>query len=122
MLKDYSGSCVYVTGRNRMRVSRKKPGTSSRQIFQTAKLLRKKIGVMLLATLFIGISSTIWYGLQVRVALDQIGDYRAVNSELQNERKLLSAERNLLLTKDHVAAAARKLGLRFPTDNQLRYP
>ena len=77
---------------------------------------------MLLVTVIIGISSTIWYGVQVQVALDKIGHHRAVNNELHNEKKLLLVQRDLLLSQSHIEESAQKLGLTTPTKSQLRYP
>jgi len=82
----------------------------------------KTIGAMVLVTLIIGISSTIWYGLQVQVALDQIGNKRTLNTKLHNENRLLLLQRDLMLSQEQMGAAAQKLGLRSPAKNQVRYP
>ena len=71
MFKDYSGSCLMVTGGNKIRSPRRK-SFAARELLPAARLLWKTVGAVLLATLVIGISSTIWYGLQIQVALDQI--------------------------------------------------
>ena len=122
MFKDYSGSFIAVNGRNHLRTSKRKSTAASKEVFPATRLMWKTIGAMLLTTLVIGISSTIWYGMQVQVALDQIGSNKTVNNQLQNENKLLIAQRDLLLTQDHIEDAAQKLGLSSPAKNQLRYP
>jgi len=122
MFKDYSGNFIMANGRNRVRASKKKSSAATVKLFPTTKLIWKTVGAMLLVTLVIGISSTVWYGLQVQVALDQIGGKKAVNNELRNENKLLSAQRDLLLTQAQIEAAAQKIGLRPPAKNQLRNP
>lgn len=122
MFKDYSGSFIAVSGRNQMRTARRKPFTAPKELFSATKLMWKTIGAMLLATLVIGVSSTVWYGMQVQVALDQIGNNKAIYNELHNENRLLTAQRELLLTREHIEDAARKIGLRSPAKNQLRYP
>ena len=122
MIKDYSGSYLILNGRNKIRSSKKKSSTASRELFPATTFMWKTIGAMLLVTLLIGISSTIWYGMQVQVALDQIGQNRAISNELQNENHLLIAQRDLMLTQDKMEAAVRTLGLRVPAKNQLRYP
>ena len=122
MFKDYSGSFTLANGRNRVRASKSKSSITFAEFFPASKLLWKTIGAMLLVTLVIGISSTIWYGMQVQVALDQIGDKKAANNELHHENKLLSAQHDLLLTQAQIEAAAQKIGLRSPTKSQLRYP
>jgi len=122
MFKDYSGSITMIHGRNRIRRSKKKSSAVSKKLLPATNFMWKTIGAMLLVTLVIGISSTVWYGLQVQVALDQIGRNRAANSELQAENKHLLAQRDLMLTEGHMQEAAQKLGLRSPAGDQLRYP
>ncbi|KPK00198.1 MAG: hypothetical protein AMJ60_02335 [Desulfobacterales bacterium SG8_35] len=122
MFKDFSGSFVIIKRRNKIRTSQRKYGALPKEFFPATKPVLNTIAAMLLVTLIIGISSTIWYGLQVQVALDQIGSSRATNNELHNENKLLLAQRDLLLTQDHIEAAAQKLGLKSPAKKQLRYP
>jgi uncharacterized protein HemX len=122
MFKAYSGSFIMANGRNRIRTSKRKSSTATTELFPATKLIWKTIGAMLLVTVAIGISSTIWYGMQVQVALAQIGDKRAANNELHIENKLLNAQRGLMLTQVQIETAAKKLGLRPPVKNQLRYP
>ena len=122
MFKDYSGSFIMVNGRNKIRTSKRKSSAVSKELFSATKLMWKKVGAMLLVTLVIGFSSTIWYGLQVQVALDQIGNIRKTNNHLHNDNRLLITQRDLRLTKDHMEETAQKLGLKSPTKNQLRYP
>ena len=122
MFKDYSGSLIMVNGRNKIRSSKKKSSVVRKELFPTTKLMWKTVGAMLLTTLVFGISSTVWYGLQVQVALDQIGSNQATNNKLHDENRLLIAQRDLMLTQPHMEEAARKLGLQSPTQKQLRYP
>ncbi|UCD66172.1 MAG: hypothetical protein JSW69_00655 [Deltaproteobacteria bacterium] len=122
MFKDYSGSFIMVNGRNKIKPSKKKSTTSSKELFPTTKLMWKTIGAMLLVTLVIGISSTVWYGLQVQVALDQIGRNKAINNQLHNQNKLLIAQQDLMLSQEHMEEVAQKLGLSSPAKKQLRYP
>lgn len=88
----------------------------------TAKLMWHGIGAMLLITLVLGVTSTIWYGWQVRSALDEIGRTKAINGTLTNENKLLSVKREIMLSQEYMEEAAQKQGLRLPSDIQLRYP
>jgi len=121
MYKDYSGSMIAVSGRNKIITSKRKNVSVSHELLPTTRVMWKTIGAMLLLTLVIGISSTVWYGLQVQVALDQIGNNAGINNELQNENKLLLAQQNLMLTTNHMRETAQKIGLVAPTENQLRY-
>jgi uncharacterized protein HemX len=122
VFKDYSGSFMMVNGRNKIKSTKKKSSVASKELFTATKLMWKTIGAMLLVTLVIGISSTVWYGLQVQVALDQIGKNKTINNQLHNENKLLIAQRDLMLSQEHMKEAAQKLGLSSPVKNQLRYP
>lgn len=123
MFKDYTGSFIEVKGRNRLKTAKnRKSAVASRLHFQVSGIMRKTIGAMLLLTLLLGISSTLWFGLQVRVALDEIGSYSARNRQLRNNKELLVVQRDLMLTRKHIEKEAQKLGLRPPAKNQLRYP
>jgi len=120
MIKDYSGGMILVSGGNKITAKRRSVTVPS-ELFSLTKLMWKALGAMLLLTLVIGITSTIWYGLQVQIALDQIGTNKEIYHELNNENKMLAAQRDLMLTPDHMKGAAQKLGLIFPTEKQLRY-
>ena len=122
MIKDYSGSFIEVKSRNRLRTSKKKSKAASKELFQLSTFMWKTIGAMLLLSLVFGISSTIWFGLQVQVALDQIGSHRALNTQMKNEKDQLVTQRDLMLTRGHIEAAVKKLGLRSPAKNQIRFP
>jgi len=122
MFKDYSDGFIALNGRNKIRSSRKKSVSIAKEFIPATKLMWKAIGAMLLVTLVIGISSTIWYGMQVQIALDQISQNKELNKTFQNENRLLIAQRDLMLTQEQMEAAARKLGLQTPAKNQLRYP
>jgi hypothetical protein len=121
MMKDYSDTLVMATGRNRIRSPKRKASGADSDLFSVTRLMWKTVSAMLLVTLVIGISSTIWYGRQVRQALDHIGSSREANSLLQRKNQLLTVKRDLLLTRDSMEAAVQKFGLRVPADNQVRY-
>ena len=122
MFKDYSGSFTLVSGRNKIKYSKNKTSAVPGDFLPATKRMWQTVGAMLLVTLVIGISSTVWYGLQVQVALDQIGRDTGINKKLLNENRLLVAQRDLMLTQDYMEEAGQKHGLRSPTKNQLRYP
>ncbi|MEN8231768.1 MAG: hypothetical protein ABFR35_03685 [Thermodesulfobacteriota bacterium] len=117
IVKDYSGSYIVKNCRNK---KKKAPGSSN--LFSATKLMRKTLGALLLVTVVIGITSTIWYGWQVQLALDQIGRDKITNRELANENRLLVVKRDLMLTQERMEKAAQKIGLHPPTKSQLRYP
>ena len=122
MVKDYSGSYATKNYRNKKRPHKKKAASKTRRGFSATKLMWKTLGAMLIVTLIIGITSTVWYGWQVQLALDQIGKDKTSNSELADENRLLIAQRDLMLTQNHMEKAAQKIGLYSPTKSQLRYP
>lgn len=122
MLRDYSGTIAIDNGRNIKKAPKRKAASASKDFFSLTKLMWKTIGAMLLVTLAIGITSTIWYGWQVQLALDQIGNNKTNISDLQSENRLLIVKRDLMLTQNHMEEAAKKLGLRPPMKNQVRYP
>lgn len=122
MYKDYSGSFVSVIGRNRKKNCKKKMAPALKDFLPAAKFMRHAIGAMLLITLVIGVTSTIWYGWQVRSALDEIGRAKEVNGNLTSENKLLTVKREIMLSPKYMEEAARKQGLSLPSKNQLRYP
>jgi hypothetical protein len=117
IVKDYSGSYIVKNCRNK-----KKKAPRSSDLFSVTRLMWKTLGAMLLVTVVIGITSTIWYGWQVQLALDQIGRDRITNRELTHENRLLVVKRDLLLTQEQMDKAAQKIGLYSPTKSQLRYP
>jgi hypothetical protein len=122
MVKDYSGTYVAINCRNKKTFHKKKTASKSRNLFSATKLMWKTLGAMLLVTLIIGISSTIWYGWQVQIALDQIGNDKITNNKLASENSLLIAQRDLMLGQEHMEKAAQRIGLYTPTKSQLRYP
>ena len=122
MVKDYSGSYATKNYRNKKRPHKKKAASKTRRVFSATRLMWKTLGAMLIVTLIIGITSTVWYGWQVQLALDQIGKDKTSNSELADENRLLIAQRDLMLTQNHMEKAAQKIGLYSPTKSQLRYP
>jgi hypothetical protein len=122
MVNDYSGSYVAINYRNKKISYNKRAATKARDFFSVTKLMWKTLGAMLLVTVVIGITSTMWYGLQVQLALDQIGNDKITNSTLTRENKLLIVKHDLMLSQEQMEKAAQKIGLYSPTKSQLRYP
>lgn len=122
MINDYSGTYVAINCRNKKKSPNKKAAVTSRDLFSASKLMWKTIGAMLLVTVIIGITSTVWYGWQVQLALDQIGSNKITNTKLMNENRLLVAQRDLMMTRENMEKAAGRIGLHSPNKNQLRYP
>jgi hypothetical protein len=122
MYKDYARSYVAAIGKNRNKRRNKKTVSAPKNFLPAAKLMWHAVSAMLLITLAIGITSTIWYGWQVRSALDEMGQTKAVNANLTNDNKLLAVKRELMLSQEYMVDAAKKQGLSVPSKDQLRYP
>lgn len=116
MVKDYADSCIRHHNRN---CRKKYP--NPKDLFSSARIMWKTIGVMLFVTLVISITSTFWYGMKIQLALDQIGLDTAINKELTDKNRLLIVQHDLMLTPKHMEKTARKLGLQPAAKNQLRY-
>ena len=122
MHKDYARSYVAAIGKNRNKRRNKKTVSAPKNFLPAVKLMWHAISAMLLRTLAIGITSTIWYGWQVRSALDEMGQTKTINGNLTNENKLLAVKRELMLSQEYMVDAAKKQGLGVPSKDQLRYP
>ena len=122
MIKDYSGSFSAGIAKPKKKITKRKEASGSTNFLSFSKLMWKAIGAMLFVTLVVGISSTFWYGMQIQLALDQIGSSKSANQELTSLNLKLTNHRDMLLSQGHMAKTAKKLGLYPPTENQLRYP
>lgn len=122
MYRDYSGGCISAIGGNRKRSHKKRISFAAKELIPAVKLMWHAIGVMLLITLVIGVTSTIWYGWQVRSALDDIGQVKETKGKLANENKMLTVKHDLMLSQKYMVKAAKEQGLSLPAKNQLRYP
>ncbi len=122
MVKNYSTGFAVKNSRKKKAVRKNVSNSKSKEFFSATKLMWKSLGAMLLVTVVIGTTSSIWYGWQVQQALDQIGKGRIMNIELTTENRLLVAQYDRMLTREHMEKAAEKIGLYTPTEKQLRYP
>ena len=122
MYKDYSLGCVDTIGKNRNRKHKKKTFSAAKEFFPAIKLIWHAFGIMLLISLVIGVTSTVWYGWQVQSALDDIGQAASVKKNLASKNQLLTVKHDLMLSEEYMTNAAKKQGLSLPTKNQLRYP
>ena len=122
MYKDYSLGCVDTIGKNRNRKHKKKTLSAAKEFFPAIKLIWHAFGIMLLISLVIGVTSTVWYGWQVQSALDDIGQAASVKKNLASKNQLLTVKHDLMLSEEYMTNAAKKQGLSLPTKNQLRYP
>ena len=122
MIGDYSSRYSSLTWQQK---SLARPMAGQRRNIHVRKahgenLLLKAVGAMLLAVLTLGLGTSCWYGMQVKMALDEIGRSTRTNQELVIQQKELSAQRDFLLQRDNMEKAAMKIGLYAPTKEQLR--
>lgn len=121
MIHDYSGRYFPVTGHrvqaNRLIFRRK----NAHQV-SANRLLWKSVGAMLVLALAVGVTSSFWLGNQIRTTLDSIGNNRVIHTALTLENDRLLGQRNRLLSRDRIEAAAKNLGLYPPSATQIRHP
>ena len=122
MIKDYSGSYTADRFSSKKKPVKRKKAVGSPSFISFTKPMWKAIGAMLFVTLVITLSSTFWYGWQIRLALDEIGSNTTANQELAGLNLQLTSHRDMLLSQGQMEKTAKKLGLYPPADNQLRYP
>jgi len=120
MISDYSTRYSTVTAGQRLH-PRKTP-SSHQSVTADNRLVLKAVGAMVAFTLIAGLTSTFWYGWQIRVALDEIGKNNNIQQTLLIQRQSLTSERNQLLERKNIELAAAKLGLFPPSKKQLRNP
>ena len=120
MISDFSNSYAPVfwntKKRTRQKISGKKNSLSS------SRLTLKAVGFMLGITVMAGVSSTLWYGWQIRIALDDIGKNQVVSQELVVQNRQLVSLRDNHTSQETIIAKAGKIGLYPPTKAQLRRP
>ena len=119
MFSDYSTTSMVTTGQRR---HPRKTSSSQKPVKPANRLFLKAVGAMVAFTLVAGLSSTFWYGWQIRVALDEIGKNNDIQQTLLIQRQSLTQERDQLLERKNIELAAAKLGLFPPSKKQVRNP
>jgi len=118
MISNYTGRYSSLTWQQKL-FSRPLAGarrnTHVRKKTTGENLLLKAVGAMLLTVLTLGLGTSCWYGMQVQIAIDEIGKTRLTNRELALQQKELSAQHQLLLQRDTMEKTAMKIGLFTPT-------
>lgn len=121
MITDYSRNYFSVTSnRLKNRSSRQRVAYRKTALLSLHGIMLKAIGVMVVFTLMAGVSSTLWYGWQIRTGLDEIGKSTNLQHEIISRNKQLVTQRDSLRAKEIIAAKAKKLGLFPPSKKQLR--
>lgn len=116
MLPDYSKRYPSVV-KGKQKVTGRKYASPD----DSGKLL-KVIGVLVTIAMLLGISASVWFGWLIRAGLDELGGSQKTRQELTALNSNLVAQRNSLLTREKVEAAAKEIGLYPPTAKQIRRP
>ena len=121
MINDYAGH-YFTTAILKQHPVRRNASYRKLLGFNGTWMMWKSIGVMLVITMTIGVTSTVWFGWQIKTSLSNIGIERTIQHKITTENKQLAATRDRLLVREQIEAAAKKLGLFSPTARQLRRP
>jgi len=119
MINDYTDRCVATGWHNhthRQRIFAKK----NRRHSTAGLVLWKSVGVLLVIALLAGVTSSLWFGRQIRTALDDIGRGREIHAALISQNRELLAQKNRLLARSHVETVAKGIGLYPPKASQRR--
>ena len=119
MINDYTDRCVatgWYTHAPRQRIFARK----NRRNSSAGLMLWKSVGVLLVIALMAGVSTSLWFGSQIRTALDDIGRGRELHAELVAQNRELLAQKDRLLARSHIEAAAKGMGLHPPNNGQTR--
>jgi hypothetical protein len=119
MINDYTDRCV-ATGwhshTHRQRIFARK----NRRHSTAGLILWKSVGVLLVIAVLAGITTSLWFGRQIRTALDDIGQGKEMHAALVSQNRELIAKKKQLLARSHVETVAKGMGLYPPTSGQIR--
>jgi hypothetical protein len=90
--------------------------------FWSGIILQRCAGILIIITLTIGVTSTLWFGMQIQTALDEIGKVREVKFHLAEQNNALKIDKIKMLSRSRIETAAKGLGLQAPTAGQIRTP
>lgn len=120
MISDYSNSYSPVFWNTKKRTRQKISG--KKKSLSASRLTLKAVGFMVGITVLAGVSSTFWYGWQIRIALDDIGKSQVVSQELVVQNRQLVTQLDNHISQETIIARAGKTGLYPPTKAQVRRP
>jgi len=80
------------------------------------------VGAVAIAAMLLGVISSLWFGMAIRDSLGRLDSGREEKLRLATANVALRVEKESLFAQDNFAAAASKLGLFPPSENQLRKP
>lgn len=114
-MRDYSKKYSGVLG-GRQKISLNRTGGSDQQ--QPFRI----IGVVTVVAILLGVVSSLWFGLALRDGLGRLDKGKQERMELSAANVALSAEKEALLQQKKIEAAAVRLGLFPPSEQQMRKP
>lgn len=121
MINDYSDRC-FLTTRTKQHQMRRKVLKKKFLHLSVSRAMLKTTGAMVILSLLIGIVTTVWFGQQLKTSLDAIGKNSTVRDDFLARKEKLTDQRDLLISRVRIEAAAKKLGLFPPTENQIHKP
>ena len=116
MIRDYSRRYLSVV-HGKQKVKGRRPAGP-----QDTRKLTKLIGLIVTIAMLFGIAVSLWFGWLVRNGLDDLSQSQAKRQLLRTQNEKLLAQRDNLLSRDKIEAAAKKLGLYPPSAKQIRRP
>ena len=103
-------------GGGKQKVSGKKRGSSNDE--RPFRI----IGVVAVIAMLLGVVGSLWFGIALKDGLDRLDKGKQEKAELSAANVSLSAEKEALLQKGKIEAAAGGLGLFPPSEKQMRKP
>lgn len=113
-MRDYAKK--YSGGVNRQRIAGKRAGGSDGE--QPFRI----IGVITIIALLLGVAGSLWFGAALRDGLGRLDKGKQEKAELTAANTALATEKEALLQREKIEAAAGGLGLFPPSDKQRRKP
>lgn len=90
--------------------------------FWSGIMMQRCAGILVLITLTIGVTSTLWFGKQIQTALNEIGQGKEVQFLLTEQNNKLRVNKTQMLARAHIETVAKDLGLHAPMAEQIRTP
>ncbi len=119
MITDYSHRYTSIALKNRQYMRQNVPAGTFRGLTDHW-VMKRAVGVLMVIVLLAGFGTAFWFGRQIRLALYEIGNNENIRQEMTAINKKLKAERHQLLSREHIIAAAGKIGLYKPAARQIR--
>ena len=88
--------------------------------FRQRHMFRKVAGTVLAGALFVGLVSSVTFGMLIKAGHKELESKKAVKLQLIKEQQLLYSQRSDLFKKEAITVAAADLGLFPPKTKQVR--